>query len=85
MTDATTAADVNRVIKEIAEETGSSWFSFYDYWNGVAPFWALHAWQPANGTKLADALRDGMDRATNYQFAEGGVVDSSGPRNRNWR
>lgn len=77
MTDATTAADVNRVIKEIAAETGSAWFSFYDYWNGVAPFWALHAWQPANGHMLARALRNSMDRATNYRYNDMGEIQYS--------
>lgn len=79
------AADLNRVIKEIAEETGSSWFSFYDYWNGVAPFYQLHAWTPANGQMLAAALRDGMDRATNYAFSSQGPIQLAGSRNRQWR
>jgi hypothetical protein len=80
MTDATTAANINTVIKQIAEETGSSWFSFYDYFGGVAPFWALHAWQPANGTMLANALRDGMDRATNGQYTTLGQYNAGGGR-----
>ena len=77
MTDATTAANVNLVIKQIAAETNSSWFSFYDYWNGVAPFWALHAWQPANGDMLASALRNSMDRATNYRYSDFGEIQYS--------
>lgn len=77
MLDSTTAADVNRVIKEIAAETGSAWFSFYDYWNGVAPFWALHAWQPANGHMLAASLRNSMDRATNYRYSDLGELQYS--------
>jgi hypothetical protein len=85
MSNATLAANVNTVIKEIAAETGSSWFSFYDYWNGTAPFWALHAWQPANGHMLAAALRDGMDRATNFAFSSQGPIQLAGARNRNWR
>ena len=85
MSNATLAADVNRVVKEIAAETGSSWFSFYDYWNGVAPFWALHAWQPANGHMLAAALRDGMDRATRFAFSSQGPIQLAGDRNRQWR
>jgi hypothetical protein len=77
MTDATTAADVNRVIKAIAEETGSAYFSYYEYWDGVAPFWALHAWQPANGDMLATALRNSMDRATNYRYSDLGEIQYS--------
>lgn len=85
MSNATLAADINRVIKEIAAETGSSWFSFYDYWGGVAPFWALHAWQPANGHMLAAALRDAMDRATGFAFSSQGPIQLAGARNRQWR
>lgn len=85
MSNATLAADINRVIKEIAAETGASWFSFYDYWNGVAPFYNLHAWQPANGHMLAAALRDGMDRATGFAFSSQGPIQLAGARNRQWR
>jgi len=73
----TTAADINRVVKEVAAETGASWFSFYDYWNGVAPFYNLHAWTPANGQMLATALRDAMDRATNYKYSDQGPLPAS--------
>ena len=82
---ATLAADINNVVKAIANETGCSWFSFYDYWGGVAPFWTLHAWTPANGQILAAALRDGMDRATNYAYADKGLFVSPATRNRSWR
>lgn len=74
------AADLNRVVKEIANETGASWFSFYDYWNGVAPFANLHAWTPENGRMLAAALRDGMDRATNFEYSSQGKFDPGGSR-----
>jgi hypothetical protein len=87
MSNATLAADINRVIKEIAAEEGCSYFSFYDYWNGLAPFYNLHAWQPANGTMLADALRDGMDRATGFAYTElgSGGIGTEGLRNRSFR
>jgi hypothetical protein len=85
MSNATLAADVNNVVKQIAAETGSTWFSFYDYWGGVAPFYNLHAWTPANGQMLAMALRDGMDRSTNYLYSTSGIIPPSGMRNRNWR
>lgn len=85
MADSTSAAALNTVVKEIAAETGASWFSFYDYFNGSPPFYNLHAWTPYNGQMLAMALRDGMDRATDYQYATSGRVDTSGARNRSWR
>ena len=85
MADATSAANLNSVVKEIAAETGASWFSFYEYFNGSAPFYNLHAWTPANGQMIAMALRDAMDRATGFTFSSQGPIAVQGIRNRQWR
>lgn len=85
MSNTTLAADINSKIKEVADEEGCAYFSFYEYWNAQPPFYNLHAWTPGNGKMLARALRDGMDRATNFAHSTLGSMNGEGMRNRSFR
>lgn len=69
--------EVNAAVKQVAAETGASWFSFIDYWNGSRPFYSLHAYTPAQGQMLAMARLDAMTRATNLAFTAAGAIPES--------
>lgn len=69
MSNATLATEINDAVKAVAVATGSAWFSYYDAFNGLAPFYNLHAWTPQNGQMIAAALRQAMDQSTEYRYS----------------
>lgn len=70
-------SEINAAVKQVAAETGASWFSFIDYWNSLRPFYTLHAYTPAHGQMLAQARLDAMNRATNQEFTTAGAIPES--------
>lgn len=70
-------------VETLAASNGCSWFSYYNAFAKEAVMPKLHAETQAHMLRLANSVRDAMDRATNFQFTAGGRTTSgSGWRRR---
>jgi hypothetical protein len=74
------ARSIQAQVERMCNENGWPMFSFFEYFNQVAPFHMLHASSIDDSHKLLAGMRDAMDRATGYQYAFGGAVGGGSSR-----
>jgi hypothetical protein len=85
MANTTAGNSLQAAVEALAGANGCSWFSFYEYFGRTAPTYGIHSHDLAEGLMFSRALRDAMDRATGFAYANQGIVLGEGLRNRNWR
>lgn len=69
----------------VSVNANCSWMSHYLYFNKLPPMEQLHPQNPYDGTVIAMAERDMMDRATDFRYSTQGRIASGGARGRSLR
>ncbi|NBW11573.1 MAG: hypothetical protein EBR82_26440 [Caulobacteraceae bacterium] len=67
-------------LERMCSENGWPLLSLFEYFGQVAPFHMLHPSTPAEGEKIAGAIRDVLDRATGFRYTTRGAVGSGSAR-----
>jgi hypothetical protein len=83
MNSVASCQSLQTAVEALAAANGAGWFSYFNYFNQLAPIPKLHAETEYHGSYLAAAIRDALDRGTDFAYTPGGSF-ASGSTGRNW-